>query len=114
MSAEQTADAFFGIAVRCAGLFIPLHRLMPAVIAGDIAAAAADTFFLINMRVDNVAAVELFGRHDVVIGETNHLIKRMEALIVKVVGEAAYHIFDDTVAVLHDAGRNLQRRRAQQ
>ena len=112
MAAQQTTDAFFGIAVRSSRLFVPLHRLMTAVEAGNVATTAADAFFLINMRVDDIAAVEIFCRNDIGIRQPHHLIQRVETLIVKIVRQATDHIFNDAIAVLHDASGHLQRCRA--
>lgn len=45
--------------MRCTAFLIPLHCLVPAVIAGDIATAATHAFILIDMRINNVAAIEI-------------------------------------------------------
>ncbi|CNT57637.1 Uncharacterised protein [Salmonella enterica subsp. enterica serovar Bovismorbificans] len=74
MTAQQTTDAFFRIAMRRAAVFIPLHRLMTAVIAGDIATSAADAFLLINPRIDDIAAIEVFRRDNIAIRQPDHLL----------------------------------------
>ena len=72
---QQASHTFFCVAMRCAGFLIPFHRLMSAVITGDVAAATANAFIKMDVRVDDVATVKILRGDDIGIGKTNHLLQ---------------------------------------
>ena len=57
MTTKQTTHAFLGITMRCAGFLAPFHRLVTAVVTGNITASTANTFIEIDMGIDNITAV---------------------------------------------------------
>ena len=45
------------LTMRCAGFLAPFHRLVTAVVTGNITASTANTFIKIDMGIDNITAV---------------------------------------------------------
>lgn len=57
VTTKQTTHAFLGITMRCAGFLAPFHRLVTAVVTGNITASTANSFIKIDMGIDNITAV---------------------------------------------------------
>ena len=57
VTAKQTTDAFLGITMRCTGFLAPFHRLVTAVVTGNITASKAHTFIKIDTGIANLTEV---------------------------------------------------------
>ena len=57
VAAKQTTNALLGITMRCAAFLTPFHRLMTAVVAGNIAAPTADAFIKIDVGIHDITTV---------------------------------------------------------
>ena len=53
MTTKQTTNALLGITMRCARFLAPFHRLVTAVVTGNITASTANTFIKIDTGIDN-------------------------------------------------------------
>ncbi len=57
VTTKQTTHTFLGITMRCAGFLALFHRLVTAVVTGNITASTANTFIKIDTGIDNITAV---------------------------------------------------------
>src|SRR5690606_6561499 len=87
--------------------------LVRAVEAGDVAELTADAPVLVDARdhadVEAEVAAVAVARHRL----ADELLRRLHALLVEEVAEPLDHVLDDAVAVVHDRGAHLHRRRAE-
>ena len=57
VTTKQATNTFLGITMRCTGFLAPFHRLVTAVVTGNITASTANTFIEIDTGIDNITAV---------------------------------------------------------
>ena len=81
--------------------------LVGAVLAGDVAEVAADTFAVIDLGDALVVKIERFPSLDGIDGAAAEFVETLEALGVQIVVQAIDHVFDDAEAVVHDRGADL-------
>ncbi len=60
VTTKQTTHTFLGITMRCAGFLAPFHRLVTAVVTGNITASTANTFIKIDTGIDNIYSAAIF------------------------------------------------------
>ena len=104
---EVAADAAIG-EDRSARAFFDFDSLMTAIVAGDSAPTATDAEVVVNFGNDLEITVEVFGGNDVRKGFSDEIANRAEAVFFHENGESVFHVFDNAVAVLHDAGSDLE------
>ena len=108
MSTKETTDALIGIAAWFTLFSIPFNGLVTTIITGHIATSTLDTFIEINVWTDNVVTIEVFCWNDVLIGFANKFMKRIDALFNHVVFKTIFHVFNNTIAILHNGCCNLE------
>ena len=62
---------------------IPTHRLVGTILTGDEAATTADTLIPVNLWVDLVVPVQLVGRHDVLVGNSDQVLEMDKSSMIR-------------------------------
>ena len=91
MPTEQTADALIVIALGLAGVFVPLHRLVGAIITRNHAASAAHAFVEIDRWINLIIPIQAFGRNHALFLKGSRRVGKTE--LAKKLGNEEYRSY---------------------
>ena len=97
----MTADAFGTHQTGSAGLLIEDDGLMTAVAARHLAAATADTQFLVELRINDGVAVQMVGVQELLQPFAHEFTEPGDTALGHIALQTEYEVVDDAIAILH-------------
>jgi len=105
-AAQMASDAFLSDDARFAVL-VERDSLVSAVLAGDIAPSASDTFVSVNLGEDHRVAVQVTRQDDILQLLAHQFLQLHDAAFLHIVLQTEDEVINDAVTVLHHSGAYL-------